>query len=207
MRSRFSFAILRIVALALFCSIGTSPAGGQPSERGLVDGYSFGVGLSVYQGDLDRNPDNLPTQFLASGSLHLMAGADRELAAGRLGLEVHYNRLVGESLLVSGHHHVASVDLTYGRRLGRSDVVVFAGLGPAMVLSRYESLSASAEGLGMANEGAGFDFTIPIGVVFQDRVRLSTRVALLDRVDGTDSLGGRDLLTNISVTYRFERGR
>ena len=198
---------LAIPCVVFIFSIGTSLASAQSAETRLVDGYSLGIGLAVYQGDLDRNPDNKPAQFLASGSLHLMAGVDRRLAAGRLGLELHYNRLVGESLVVSGRHNVLSLDVTYGRALGRSAVMLFAGIGPSVVLSRYESQSVSADVLGMANAGAGFDVTVPIGVVIQDRVRLSTRVALLDRVDGTDPLGGRDLLTNISVAYRFVRGR
>ncbi|NNE35648.1 MAG: hypothetical protein HKN13_10445 [Rhodothermales bacterium] len=86
-------------------------------------------------------------------------------------------------------------------------MMIYAGVGPALVLSKYESQSVSAEVLGLANEGAGFDITIPIGVILQDRVRLATRVALLDRVDGTDVLGGRDLVSNISIAYRFASTR
>ena len=207
MRLRPSLAAGHAACLAFVCVIGTVPASGQTASGSLIDGYTFGVGLALYQGDLDRNPDNKPAQFLASGSLQLMAGADRQLAGGRVGIELHYNRLVAENLLVSGRHNVVSLDITYGRRIGRSSAVAFAGFGPSLVLSSYQTQSVSAEVLGIANGSTGFDITIPFGVILQDRVRLSTRVALLDRIDGTDKLGGRDLLSNISIAYRFTASR
>ncbi len=207
MRSRPLFAAVWAASFATSCVAINTQVHGQTASRGLVDGYTFGAGVAMYQGDLDRNPDNKPAQFIASGSLHLIAGVDRRLGGGRFGIELHFNRLVAENLLVSGTHNIVSLDLTYGRTIGRSPVVVYVGFGPSLVASSYKRQSVSAEVLGIANEGVGFDVTIPVGVVIQDRVRLSTRVALLDRIDGTDSMGGRDLVSNISIAYRFTRGR
>jgi hypothetical protein len=207
MRCRPIFAVTWAASLAATCVAITPRVHGQAATRGLVDGYTFGIGIAVYQGDLDRNPDNQPAQFIASGSLHVVAGVDRQLGGGRFGVELHYNRLLAENLLVSGSHNVVSLDLTYGRPIGRSPVIAFVGVGPSIIVSSYERPSVAAEVLGIANEGAGFDVTIPFGVIIQDRVRLSTRIALLDRVDGTDVLGGRDLISNISIAYRFARGR
>ncbi len=170
----------------------------------LIDGYSFGVGLSLYQGDLDRNPSNRAGRLLTMGNLHLMAGADRAAGGGRLGAELHYNRVVGTNVHASGSHNVVSVDVTYGRRIGRIPVLLFAGLGPSLVFSSYDTLLPTARVYGFASEGTGFDLTVPFGVILQDRVRLSTRLGLLDRLDGTDRLGGGDLLSNISIVYRFE---
>ena len=205
MRPRPLFAAVCAVGFAASCVAVNTEVKAQDTPRGLVDGYTFGIGVAMYQGDLDRNPDNKPAQFIASGSLHVVAGVDRQLGGGRFGVELHYNRLVAENLLVSGSHNIVSLDLTYGRRLGRSPVIVFAGFGPSLVASGYERKSVSADVLGIANEGAGFDVTIPVGLIIQDRVRLSTRMALLDRIDGTDSMGGRDLVSNISIAYRFAR--
>lgn len=169
----------------------------------FVDGYSFGVGLSLYQGDLDRNPSNSPTRLLTMGNLHVMAGADRAMKGGRLGVELHYNRVVGINVHASGSHNVVSVDMVYGRGIGRLPVRAFAGLGPSVVFSSYDTLLPTAQTYGFATEGTGFDVTIPLGVVIQDRVRLSTRFGLLDRVDGTQRLGPGDLVSNISIVYRF----
>lgn len=207
MQSRHLAAALSLAGACLVISPVSRPAQSQPASGGLIDGITVGIGLSMYQGDLDRNPGNKPAQFLASGSLHLMAGVDRSLAGGRLGLEVQYNRLVAENVVVSGRHHVVGLDVTYGRRIGSIPVILYAGVGPAVVLSSYDSQAVYAEVLGLANGGTGFDLTLPLGVVIQDRVRLSTRLALRDRIDGTDVLGGRDLLSNITVAYRFERSR
>ncbi|NNE47799.1 MAG: hypothetical protein HKN37_14185 [Rhodothermales bacterium] len=207
MRCRPLFAAVCLVAAGNLLNVLALPVQAQTAPGGLIDGYTVGIGLAMYQGDLDRNPGNKPTQFLASGNIQLMAGVDRQLAGGRFGVELHYNRLTAQNNLVAGDHNVVSLDLTYGREIVSPAVMIYAGVGPALVLSSYESQSVSADVLGIANEGAGFDLTIPIGVILQDRVRLSTRVALLDRVDGTDPLGGRDLLSNISIAYRFAGGR
>ncbi|MBT8402164.1 MAG: hypothetical protein KJO98_16930 [Rhodothermia bacterium] len=196
---------LTILAVAFF-AISTSviaPGASAQRSNGLVDGYTFGIGLALYQGDLDRNPSNGVGKLLTMGNLQLMAGVDRDISAGRLGVELHYNRVVGINAFVTGDHNVVSLDLTFGRRLGRSPVRAFVGLAPTVVFSSYESLTPTAESFGFVNRGTGFDLTLPIGVSIQDRVRLSTRVALFDGVDGTDNIGGKDVLSNISIVYRF----
>lgn len=174
------------------------------SARGLIDGYTFGAGLSLYQGDLDRNPSDRIGKLLTTGNLQLMAGVDRHAASGRIGAELHYNRVIGINAFVTGSHNVVSLDLTYARRLGSLPVQAFLGVGPAIVFSSYESLSPTAESFGFVNEGSGFDLTIPLGFAIQEHVRLSTRIALLDRIDGTDSVRGVDFLSNISIVYRFD---
>ncbi len=200
MRRRTATLVFIVSAASVWPTMNSASA---QSVGGLVDGYTFGVGLALYQGDLDRNPSNGVGKLLTMGNLQLMAGVDRELSAGRLGAELHYNRVVGINAFVTGDHNVVSLDLTFGRQLGRSPVRAFIGLGPTVVFSSYESLTATAESFGFVNEGTGFDLTLPIGVSIQDRVRLSTRIALFDGVDGTDNIGGKDVLSNISIVYRF----
>ena len=81
------------------------------------------------------------------------------------------------------------------------------GVGPAVVFSSYDRTSLGAESAGFSNPGTQMDVSIPFGIVLQDRVRLSSRVALRDSFDGTDSLGGRDIVSNIGIVYRFDLGR
>lgn len=200
MRRRPTFLVAAILAISAWLIV---PGASAQRSTGLVDGYTFGIGLALYQGDLDRNPSNGVGKLLTMGNLQLMAGVDRDITAGRLAAELHYNRVVGINAFVTGDHNVVSLDLTFGRQLGRSPVRAFIGLGPAVVFSSYESLTPTAESFGFVNEGTGFDLTLPIGVSIQDRVRFSTRVALFDGLDGTDNIGGKDVLSNISIVYRF----
>lgn len=200
MRRRPTILAVALLAISSWLIV---PGAMAQRSNGLVDGYTFGVGLALYQGDLDRNPSNGIGKLLTMGNLQLMAGVDRDIAAGRLAAELHYNRVVGINAFVTGDHNVVSLDLTFGRRLGRAPVRAFIGLGPAVVFSSYESLTPTAESFGFVNEGTGFDLTLPIGVSIQDRVRFSTRVALFDGLDGTDNIGGKDVVSNISIVYRF----
>ncbi len=192
------------VCLAVICTFPQSKTYGQSALGRLIDGYTVGLGISLYQGDLDRNPTNSFDQLLTLGNLHLMAGADRSVAGGRGGLEIHYNRLIGANAAVSGTHHVVSMDITYGRPVRSDAVRVYLGIGPALVFSSYDRSTPTADVFGFISESSGFDLTIPFGVIIQDRVRLSTRFALLDRVDGTERIGGKDMISNVVISYRFE---
>ncbi|MCB0719798.1 MAG: hypothetical protein KDD65_15225 [Bacteroidetes bacterium] len=174
------------------------------AQARLVDGFSFGVGVGLYAGDLDGNPSSSLPTFVGSGHLSAYAGIDRHLGGPvAMGLEVHYNRLRGTSEFVDGAHNVISGDLI-ARVTPTSFVGFFLGVGPSLIVSQYSRLSPAAVLDGEATEGSKFALTIPIGVIIQENVRLGLRFSASDLLDGKDSGSNNDVLGAIMIGYRFK---
>jgi hypothetical protein len=171
----------------------------------LIDGLSFGAGIGLYAGDLDGNPSSNIPIFVGSGHLTAYAGADKHLGGAiGVGLELHYNRMRGTNEYVDGAHDMLSVDLM-ARIMPSKTIGFYIGVAPAMIRSTYSRLSPSAVLDGEATEGSRFAFTIPIGVMIQDNIRVGLRFSASDLLDGKAAGSNNDVLGVISVGYRIKK--
>jgi len=196
---------VRIAPLALLSALLLVGSPSVSAQSRLVDGYTFGVGIGLYAGDLDGNPSSSLPTFVGSGHLSMFVGADHHLGGPvGMGVEVHYNRLRGTSEFVDGAHNLVSADLI-ARVTPRPFVGFYLGVGPAVVISQYSRLSPSAVLDGEATEGSRFALTIPIGVIIQDNIRLGLRFSASDLLDGKDSGSNNDVLGAIMISYRIAR--
>lgn len=193
--------LIAVVFATLFGSAETSYA--QTSR--LIDGYTFGAGIGLYAGDLDGNPaSNIPV-FVGSGHLTAFVAADKHLGGAiGVGLELHYNRMRGTNEYVDGAHDMMSVDLV-ARIVPSKTIGFYMGVAPAVIRSQYSRLSPSAVLDGEATEGSRFAFTIPIGVMIQDHVRVGLRFSASDLLDGKAAGSNNDVLGAISIGYRIRR--
>lgn len=193
----------RVVAIVV---VATTSADATMAQSSLIDGYTFGVGLSLYGGDLDGVPTGEAIAYLASSSINVHAGVDRYVGPIQARLETHYNRVSANNEFVTGDHNLVSVDVLAAYGVGGADQIRFyAGLGPTVAIHQYKDLSAYAVTVGWAEEGNAFAMTIPIGVIFQDSIRLGVRIPFGDALDGRDGGSGTDKFGMIAVTYRFRR--
>jgi hypothetical protein len=116
------------------------------AQRGtLIRGASLGIGLGIYQGELDKNSANNPVEFLASGNVGFTALVDGDL--GPLVWEggLNYQRIDIEVNEADFDVNVIGAEVTIGkdfRLLKRSRFLrVFAGIAPAFIGTSYNRTS------------------------------------------------------------------
>jgi hypothetical protein len=190
-----------------------------PQERGnepFIHGVSIGGGLAIYQGDYSLNPDHNVVKYIAgNGKLSLRAGIDHRL--GRfdqygLGADLVYSRLGGESTGGVGFEmnslaldFYADYELPY---IKEGLFRVFIGGGPNLLISPsyYGGTPATTEEGSYQPLGTRVVGSLKIGVTIVDVLRVGTRIAttdLLDGYKGFDPDGVPDFVSFLSVNYRF----
>ena len=129
-----------LFALCLFA------ASAADAQRGdLIQGMSLGIGLGIYQGELDKNSADNPIEFLASGNVGMTALVDGDVGPLIWEGGLSYQRIDIEVNEADLDVNVIGAELTLGkdfRLLGRSRFLrVFAGIAPAYIASSYNRTS------------------------------------------------------------------
>ncbi|NNE34788.1 MAG: hypothetical protein HKN13_06110 [Rhodothermales bacterium] len=194
--------LLTLLAVVCFGLLGTAASTSAQSGK-FIDGFTVGTGIGVYAGDLDGNPSSSIPVFVGNGHLTLYGGVDKHLGGAiGVGLELHYNRLRGVNEFVDGAHDMLSTELM-ARIMPFRAIGFYMGVAPAFLRSRYSRLSASAVLDGEATEGSRFVFTVPVGLIIQENIRLGLRFSASDLLDGKASGSNNDVLGTISVGYHI----
>jgi len=187
----------------------------QESEP-FIHGISLAAGIAVYQGDFSRNPEHSLVKYVAgSGKLSLRAGLDHRLGQFDqygVGADVVYNRLGGETAREIGFtaNSVAidfygDYELPYIRQgLFR----VFVGVGPNILISpSYENFEALEKEDSFDRLGTRVTGSVKVGVTIFDRLRIGTRIASTDLLDGYEGFDGDgsvpDFISFLNFGYRF----
>jgi hypothetical protein len=205
-RTSFGRAII-VAALAFLVLFTSRTAQAQP----VFDGLTVGGGISMYRGNLDHNPDDNLIKYLASSTIHGMLAADRQFGwfVGETGLT--YDRLRLLHTVVDARIHLVSADFTIGLPLPTPEglgVRLFAGVAPSLQLGAYRYVNrAWAERTDYEQIRSRFVLTFPMGIVFQDAVRVGMRFAASDDFDGAVGGGVTDVVAFVSVTHRFNLTR
>jgi hypothetical protein len=196
-----------IRASMMLALVATVTSGVSVAQSGLISGYSVGGGLSLYGGDLDGQPAGAKLGYIAAGNLHLHAGIDKNIGSRfQVKLETQFNRIAGQNSIVEGSHNLISLDLDGAIGIGPNNVVrVYAGIGPTLAMHSYNELSAIAVVAGWATEGSSFGMTIPMGIIFSDRIRAGFRVSMTDIFDGREGGSSKDIFGVIAIGYRFQK--
>lgn len=184
----------------------------QESEP-FIHGVSIGAGIAVYQGDFSRNPEHNIVKYVAgSGKLSLRAGIDHRMGQFDqfgVGADVVYSRLGGETTGGAGFSaNSVAIDF-YGDYelpyIRQGLLRVFVGAGPNIMISpSYEGFSGlsdeNAKKLGTRVTGS-----LKVGVTILDKIRLGTRIASSDLIDGYKGYnpGGPDFISFVNFSYRF----
>lgn len=186
----------------------------QESEP-FIHGVSLGAGIAVYQGDFSRNPEHSFVKYVAgSGKLSLRAGADHRMGQFDqygVGADLVYNRLAGETTGGAGFEAnsvaldvYADYELPYIRQgLFR----VFVGGGPNFIISpSYRGFSALPKTDRVEKLGTRVTGSLKVGVTILDKIRVGTRIASTDLIDGYEGFqeeGGPDFISFLNFSYRF----
>lgn len=192
------------------------PQAQQQGGESFIHGISVGIGLAVYQGDFSRNPEHNIVKYLAgSGKLSLRAGADHRLGRFEqygLGADLVYNRISGETTGGSGFKtnslaldFYADYELPYVKQgLFR----VFLGGGPNFIISpSYDNFPEEGENDNFEKLGTRVTGSVKVGVTILDKVRVGTRIASSDLIDGYkgfDPDGVPDIISFLNFSYRFD---
>ena len=190
-----------------FVIVATITCGVSTAQSGMISGYSFGGGLSLYGGDLDGQASGAKLAYVAAGNLHLHAGIDKNIGSRfQIKLETQFNRISGQNGIVEGTHNLISLDLDGVVGIGQGNLVrLYAGIGPTLALHSYSELSTIAVVAGWATEGSTFGMTVPVGLIFSDRIRAGFRISLTDSFDGRDGGSSKDIFGVVALSYRFQK--
>jgi hypothetical protein len=209
-----SSSVRRFLPLLLIAVAGTLPAQAQDMRRPLFDALSVGVGLNLFHGDIDQNPDNDLIKQLGTANMNLMVVAERSMGHFVLGIGSQYHRFTNRAVLadfpgrprVDMANNLLSFDITagYGFNIVRSGYIrLYAGVGPMLVLPEYYDFP-SADSEGFEEAGTRFVLSFPVGIVIQDRVRIGMRIGMSDLLEGVEGNSGSfDMLSFINLGYRF----
>lgn len=209
-------------SLVLSCLLLVSSAHAQrasgDSPTSYLDGVVVGVGINTFHGDVDSSPADAEFfRALTTAGLDLRLGVDRRFGPdNRLGVAAHlvYDRIYGEgppgprfannlvSLELVGEYEIPGI---------RDDLFrLFAGGGPTLLVNpSYSGLDLVGRGNPtiVRERGTRVVGSIVLGVTIADRVRLGTRIATTDYLDGLRTSGRNqpvDLLGFINIGYRFD---
>lgn len=169
--------------------------------QSAIDRVRFGIGLSMYGGDLDGNVGSDLPSYVGSSRLLAFAGVERPAGPIRVGFDLTFGQLRATSLSFDGTHSVFSADVT-GSRAMYGPITLYAGFGPSLVLSNYDPSGGPGPG-GEYSGGARFAMTFPIGVIIEDVVRIAIRLSATDRLDGFAGGSRRDVMGMLSIGYNF----
>lgn len=231
-------AILLLLGGVLFAGLGTQPIlaqdqpsqQGQPSDRSgraqdrqqeqesdpFIHGVTLGVGIIVYQGDFSRNPGHGLVEYVAgSGKPSLRAGVDHRMGQFDqygAGADLVYNRLEGETTGGAGFKaNAVALDFYADYKLPyiRQGLLrVFVGGGPNFIISPAYKGFSSLEGDDAEKLGTRVMGSLKVGFTILGRIRVGTRIAssdLLDGYKGLDGGGVPDFISFLNVSYRFDR--
>jgi hypothetical protein len=183
----------------------------------FVHGITIGVGLSTYQGDLSRNPDNNVLKYISSATPSVLVRADRRFGQFQqfgLNAELQYHRVSGKTTSggsqplefsnnLVGLDFTADYDLPYIRQgLFR----VYLGGGPLFVISPSYSSNFPEEDERFDPLGSRVVGSLVAGVSMFDTFRIGLRISTSDFLDGhtgIDGTKGVDYMGFVGVTHRF----
>ncbi len=191
-----------------------APAPTQENEP-LIHGVSVGGGLAIYQGDYSLNPNHHIIKYIAgNGTLSLNFGLDHRL--GRfdqygLGADLVYSRITGETTGETAFStnslaldFYADYELPY---IKEGLFRVFIGAGPNLIFSpSYAGTPVSREEGAVQQLGTRMIGSLKVGVTIMDALRIGTRIASTDLLDGYKGYnpdGIPDFVSFVNVKYRF----
>lgn len=196
----------------------TAGQSAQEESTPFVHGLTIGGGISTYQGDLSRNPDNNILKYLSSSAPSVFIRADRRFGTFQqfgVNAELQYSRISGKTTSggqrplefsnnLVGLDITADYDLPYVRQgLFR----VFVGGGPLFVISPTYSSNFPESAPLFDPLGSRVVGSFVAGVSFFDTFRIGMRVSTSDYLDGHIGIDGKkspDYLGFIGVMYRFD---
>ena len=191
----------------LFLTLGSSVAHAQSALLRSFDGATLGLGLNIYHGDLDGNPDSDLVKYIGAANLHLLAGVDRRFGVFGAGLDFNYHRLTARSGRVDMANNITSLDFTFSVGIGGAEqgfLRLYAGVAPTLLIPRYYRFTPGDQE-GYNNLGTRFVTSFPVGIILQERIRVGIRITTTDFLEGYEGTGGsRDYLTFINLGYRFD---
>lgn len=186
----------------------------QESEP-FIHGVTVGVGIAVYQGDFSRNPEHNFVKYVAgSGKLSLRVGADHRMGQFDqygVGADVVYNRIAGETTGGAGFDaNTVALDFYFDYELPyiRQGLFrVFVGAGPNFIIApSYRGFSGLPADDRTEKLGSRVTGSVKVGVTILDKIRVGTRLASSDMIDGYEGFqeeGGPDFISFLNFSYRF----
>lgn len=173
----------------------------------IIDGITFGTGLSMYHGNFDWNREDRAFKFLANGTPHVFAMVDRAFGPMVVETGLTFDRVRMASDVVDARLTMLSADFTVGVAIPVPAPFffrVFAGVSPAFHSASYDRINESWQ----ANSGyeeltTRLYVSFPVGIVIQDVVRIGVRIAG-DGFDGATANSPLDLVSFVSVGYRID---
>lgn len=190
----------------------------RPSQQSelLVHGLIVGGGLTVYQGDFSRNPNHNILKYLGTAKPSLRVGVDHRLGyydQYGLGVDLAYSRVEGmTSGRIGFKNNMVSLDVYGDYELPYVKVGlfrVFVGGGGVLLLNpEYNNFPNNADGNSkwrpdLKTRVVG---SVKVGVTILDKIRVGTRIASTDFLDGYvgyNKGGLTDIVSFISFNYRF----
>lgn len=189
-----------------------------PSTLNWIDGVTIGVGINTFHGDVDS--DDAAYTFpraLTTAGLNLRVGIDRRFGPSEqrgIALHLGYDRIYGAGPQGARFtNNLITLDVLGEYEIpGGQDGLfrLFAGGGPTLVVHPwYSSLNSVRRGSPPVRQERGTRLvgTLVVGLTIADRVRIGTRVATTDYLDGMRATGRNlpvDLLGFLNVGYRFD---
>ncbi|MEM9667088.1 MAG: hypothetical protein AAF970_19330 [Bacteroidota bacterium] len=206
--------LTHVLVLALLLSVSSwLSAPTAQAQRGAIDGLTLGLGLGVYQGELDRNSASNPIEYFTLAEFSLSVHADRALTPvflAETGLVYHRFNIDVDADNKMGVN-VFAFDINAGLRIGLFGrpgfVRVQAGVAPTMIATTYNfSTPDVLQSLGYEFEQTSprFLLTFPVSVLLQDAWRFGIRFMTSDYLDSARRVTtGPDVISSIHVGYRF----
>lgn len=191
-------------------------ASSSATEGPFVHGLVVGVGLTTFHGDVDSDPpDRDIVQRLTSADFNARIGIDRRFGASdQFGAGVHlvYDRISGRQIWgPTFTNNMVSLEVTGESEIpyiGQGWIRVFGGGGPTFLVSpSYSNYGDSQPPSVFRTLGSRVVGTFVVGVTIADRVRIGTRIAPTDFLDGYRGSGSHwpfDLLGFLNIGYRFD---
>jgi hypothetical protein len=173
--------------------------------------------LAIYQGDFSLNPNHNIVKYIAgNGKLAFRIGADHRLGQYDqygLGIDLVYNRIGGEAATGVGFEansvaldFYADYELPY---IKAGLFRVFIGGGPNLIISPSYSggVPRVSKPENYQKLGTRVIGSLKVGVTVLDALRIGTRIAssdLLDGYKGFVSDGVPDFVSFLSISYRID---
>ena len=145
---------MRPAFYAVLLALALAPAA--DAQRDPIRGMSLGIGLGIYQGELDKNSADNPIEFFASGNVGATALVDGNIGPFIWEGGLSYQRIDIEVNEADMDVNVIGAEVTVGkafRLLKRNRFLrVFAGIAPAYIGSTYHR-TATPDGCFFLDEG------------------------------------------------------
>ncbi|MEM8599333.1 MAG: hypothetical protein AAGF99_05395 [Bacteroidota bacterium] len=203
-----SLALVALLLVGTWLSVPATHAQGR-----AIDGLTLGLGLGVYQGELDRNASSNPLEYFALAEFSLSVHADKALTPALLteaGLVYHRFNIDVDADNSMGVN-VFAFDVIGGVRIGLFGRPGFlrlqGGVAPTMVATTYNFSTPDvleSRGYEFEQSSPRFILTFPVSLVLQDAWRFGIRFMTSDFLDSAKRrTTGPDVISSIHVGYRF----